>query len=261
MKETVLITGATSGIGREMARMLAAQQFNLILVARNGEKLAVQKKEFENSFGIQVTVYALDLSVQDNAYLLFEKVRDADIAVDMLVNNAGIGNYGAFTETSLKQELMMIDLNISAVVILTKLFGREMAKRRSGKIMNVASLLSFLPFPYYSVYSATKSFVLAFTETVAAEMEKSGVTVTALCPGPVDTPFQTKEMLETNAYKANKPVSAAYVAKKGVALLLDGKGKKIPGFNNWFISNLPRITPDYIMMNIKKKLASPKSKS
>jgi short-subunit dehydrogenase len=139
------------------------------------------------------------------------------------------------------------------------LFAKDMAARKSGKIMNVASLLSFLPFPYYSVYSATKSFVLAFTETVAAELEDSGITVTALCPGPVDTRFQTDEMKETNANKTTKLVSATIVAKAGVKLLLNGKGKKIVGFQNWFISNLPRVMPDVMMMKIKKKLASVKS--
>jgi short-subunit dehydrogenase len=131
-----------------------------------------------------------------------------------------------------------------------------MAARGGGKILNVASLLSFIPFPYYSVYSATKSFVLAFSETIAAEVEEFGVVLTTLCPGPVETPFQTDEMRHTNAMKVNKPMSAKLVAAKGIDLLFYGKGKKIVGLNNWFISNLPRITPDYLMMKIKKYLAS-----
>jgi uncharacterized protein len=122
--------------------------------------------------------------------------------------------------------------------------------------MNVASLLAFLPFPFYSVYSATKSFVLAFTETVAAELDDTGVIVTALCPGPVDTVFQTDTMRDRGANKTTKLESVASVAKVGVELLLHGKGKKIVGFQNWFISNLPRVTPDVVMMKIKKKLAS-----
>jgi len=136
------------------------------------------------------------------------------------------------------------------------LFVQDMIVRKRGRIMNIASLLSFLPFPYYSVYSATKAFVLAFSETLAAELEGSGVQVVTLCPGPVDTPFNTDAMWKTNAYKANKPVDASVVAKEGVELLLWGKGKKIVGFNNWIISNLPRITPDFMMMKIKKNLAS-----
>jgi uncharacterized protein len=153
-------------------------------------------------------------------------------------------------------EMQMIALNVSSLVCLTKLFLQDMLIRKKGKIMNVASLLSFLPFPYYTVYSATKAFVLSFSETLAAELEGTGVVVTTLCPGPVDTAFNTDTMWKTNAYKANQPVSPLEVANKGVELLLKGKGKKVVGFNNWFISNLPRITPDVIMMKIKKNLAS-----
>lgn len=122
--------------------------------------------------------------------------------------------------------------------------------------MNVASILSFLPFPYYSTYSATKVFVLAYTETLAAELEGTGVVVTALCPGTVETAFHTDTMRKTNAMNANKPMPVSVVAKEGVALFLNGKGKKIVGFMNWFLSNLPRVTPDFIMMKIKKHLAS-----
>lgn len=122
--------------------------------------------------------------------------------------------------------------------------------------MNVASILSFLPFPYYSVYSATKAFVLAYTETTAAELEGSGVIMTALCPGTVETPFHSETMRKTNAMSANKPMPADVVAKAGVELFLNGKGKKIVGFMNWFLTNLPRITPDIMMMKIKKNLAT-----
>jgi short-subunit dehydrogenase len=134
-----------------------------------------------------------------------------------------------------------------------------MVKAGKGRIMNVASLLSFLPFPYYAVYSATKSFVLAFTETVSAELQGTGVVVSALCPGTVETPFHTNAMRETNAMNVNKPMTADIVAKAGVDLFLNGKGKKIVGFMNWLVSNLPRVTPDNLMMKIKKNLASIKN--
>ena len=134
----------------------------------------------------------------------------------------------------------------------------DMVKAGKGRIMNVASLLSFLPFPYYSVYSSTKCFVLAFTETIAAELQNTGVVVTALCPGTVETPFHTNLMRKTNAMSANKPMPAKIVAKAGIELFLSDKGKKIVGFMNWFLSNLPRVTPDNIMMKIKKNLASTK---
>jgi len=260
MKEYILITGASSGIGYEMAQQLAAKNFNLILVARSVGKLKEMQKELSSAFGIEVQYFEKDLSKPELAKELFDDVKAQKFEVSHLVNNAGFGGYGNFVETSLNHEIDMINLNVSTLVVLTKLFAQDMVKRKSGRIMNVASILSFLPFPYYSVYSATKTFVLAFSETIAAELDGSGVVVTALCPGTVETAFHTPEMRKTNAMNANKPVPAKDVATSGVKLLLSGKGKKIVGFNNWFISNLPRVTPDVIMMKIKKNLASIKSK-
>lgn len=259
MKEYTLITGASSGIGYEMAQLLAAQKFNLILVARSGQILRKMQLELSGNNGIEVRFFSVDLSDIHATHQLFEEIKALKLEVSHLVNNAGFGDYGSFLDTSLEKELNMISLNISSLMVLTKLFAQDMAARKSGRIMNVASLLSFIPFPYYSVYSATKAFVLAFSETIAAELEDSGVVVTTLCPGTVETPFHTPEMRKTNAMSSNKPVPAKDVAEAGVKLLLHGKGKKVVGFNNWFISNLPRVTPSAIMMKIKKNLASPKS--
>ncbi|MCC5944715.1 MAG: SDR family oxidoreductase [Bernardetiaceae bacterium] len=256
MKEYILITGASSGIGYEMAQQLAEAKYNLILVARSIDKLAKMQQTLSSQFGIEVQYFDKDLSKPELAIELFNDVKSKKFCVSHLVNNAGFGDYGSFLETSLEQELQMVNLNVSSLLVLTKLFAQEMAKRKSGRIMNVASLLSFIPFPYYSVYSATKTFVLAFSETIAAELQGTGVVITTLCPGTVETPFHTPDMRKTNAMSANKPVPARDVAKAGVKLLLQGKGKKIVGFNNWFISNLPRVTPDFIMMKIKKNLAS-----
>lgn len=256
MKDLVLITGASSGIGYEIANQLAIKKLDLVLVARNGQKLNKLKIELERQHGINVHTIQKDLADVRNAKALYKEVKDLGLEVTMLINNAGKGIYGSFSDTDLEEEVNMIQLNITSLVVLTKLFLQDMLVRKNGRIMNVASLLSFLPFPYYTVYSATKSFVLAFSETLAAELEGTGVTVTALCPGPVDTAFNTDAMWKTNAYKANKPISAKEVARQGIELLLKGKVKKIVGFNNWFISNLPRITPDVIMMKIKKNLAS-----
>ena len=256
MKELVLITGASSGIGYEMAKQLAAKQMDLILVARRIDVLEKLKNDLEKPYGIKVHVYQKDLSDSENAIELYNDITENGLVVTGLINNAGFGNYGDFSDTSLKEDLQMVQVNISTVIVLTKLFLKDMKQRKQGRIMNIASLLSFLPFPYYSVYSATKCFVLAFSETIAAELQGSGVVVTALCPGPIDTGFNTSEMLTTNAYKSNKPMDPKEVAKQGVDLFLNGKGKKLVGFNNWFISKLPMITPDGIMMMIKKNLAS-----
>lgn len=258
MKEYTLITGASSGIGYEMAKQLAAKNINLILVARSEEKLLQLQAELKKVHLIEVEYFLFDLSEPNSAQDLYLAIKERGFQVSGLINNAGFGDYGNFTEMSLKKDEEMIAVNVTALVGLTKLFGADMVKAKKGRILNVASLLSFLPFPYYSVYSATKSFVLAFTETIAAELQGTGVTVTALCPGTVETAFHTDKMRKTNAMSANKPMPASIVAKAGVELFLNGKGKKVVGFLNWFLSNLPRVTPDIMMMRIKKNLASEK---
>lgn len=239
-----------------MAIQLAELKKDLILVARSEDKLKKITAELAGTYGISVHYIVKDLSIVDNAIGLYNEVRQKNLLVAGLVNNAGVGTYGEFIETSLEEELKIIDLNISSLVALNKLFVKDMVARKSGRIMNIASLMAFLPFPYYSVYSATKSFVLAFTETLAAELEGMGVVVTALCPGPIDTGFYNEEMLKANMMKSNKPVHPEVVAEAGVKLLLYGKGKKVVGLMNWFLSNLPRITPDVLMMKIKKNLAA-----
>ncbi len=256
MKEYIIITGASSGIGYEMAKQLASKKINLILVARSEEKLIKLQQELINQSKVDVEYLLYDLSEPNSAQDLYDQVKERNYVVAGLINNAGFGDYGKFTDMSLKKAEKMIAVNITTLVGLTRLFGADMIKKGKGRIMNVASLLSFLPFPYYSVYSATKSFVLAFTETVSAEMQGTGVIVTALCPGTVDTPFHTDKMRQTNAMIANKPMQVEVVAKVGVKLFLNGKGKKIVGFMNWILSNLPRVTPDKLMMKIKKHLAS-----
>lgn len=260
MQEYILVTGASSGIGLEMAKQLAAKNYNLILIARSESKLQTLQKEWIEKYAVAVVYYLYDLSEPNAAKDLYHQVKEDGYLVTGLINNAGFGDYGHFVDMPLKNDENMIAVNITALVGLTKLFASDMILHGKGRIMNVASLLSFLPFPYYSMYSATKTFVLAFTETIAAELEGTGVVVTALCPGTVETPFHTDAMRLTNAMSANKLMPADIVAKAGVELFLNGKGKKIVGFMNWFLSNLPRVTPDFIMMKIKKHLASIKNK-
>lgn len=255
----ILITGASSGIGYEMANELAARGLNLILVARTEAKLQQIQSELINKYGILVQYFATDLSDVNAAKNLYQKVKDENLLVTHLVNNAGVGNYGNFTETPLEEELSMIQLNISSLVVLTKLFTQDMVKRKSGRIMNIASLVAFLPMPYFSVYSATKAFVKAFSETLAAELEGTGVIVSSLYPGTVDTGFTTPEMQATNLHKT-KPMTPKEVAVQGVKHLLEGNGKKVVGFQNWFNSKLPNFVPDGVMMKIKKGLASQKQK-
>ena len=258
MKEYILITGASSGIGYEMAQQLAALKYNLILTARSEDKLATMQQELSSKYGITVQYIPKDLSKTEQASQLYDDIKRANYQVSHLVNNAGFGDYGSFLETSLEKELNMIDLNISSLVILSKLFAKDMVARKSGRIMNVSSVIAYLPFPYMSVYSATKSFVLAFSQTLAAELEGTGVVVTTLAPGTTETAFVSPEMRETNLVKSNKPTPVKTVATEGVKLLLHGKGKKIVGFQNRFNSILAGILPDSVMMKVKMKLASVK---
>lgn len=257
MKKYILITGASSGIGYEMAYQLAEKAHNLILVARTEKKLQQMQSDLTKKYGILIKYFVADLSDPSITKELYKRVKDENLMVTHLVNNAGVGNYGEFTETALEEELNMIQLNISSLVILTKLFAQDMVKRRSGRIMNIGSVVSFLPMPYFSVYSATKAFVLAFSETLDAELEGTGVTILSLYPGTVDTAFTTSEMQLTNLHKT-KPIHPEVVAEYGVKHLLVGHGKKVVGFQNWFNSKLPNFVPASIMMKIKKNLASQK---
>lgn len=256
MKQYILITGASSGIGYEMAQQLAALKYNLILTARSGDKLAALKQELTSSYGIDVHYMIKDLSKTEQAAELYNDIRTANYVVSHLVNNAGFGEYGSFLESPLGKELDMIELNIGSLVVLTKLFAKDMAARKSGRIMNVSSVLAYLPFPYQSVYSATKAFVLAFSQTIAAELEGTGVVVSTLAPGVTETAFISAEMRQTNLLKSNKPTPVKTVAAEGMKLLLYGKGKKIIGFQNRFNSILASILPDHVMMKVKMKLAS-----
>jgi len=258
MEEYIIITGASSGIGYEMANQLAAQKKNLILVARTENKLQQMQAELMERYSISVQYYATDLSNVNAAKDFHQYVKHENYLVTHLVNNAGFGEYGNFLDASLDKELDMIDLNVSSLVILTKLFAKDMAARKYGRIMNVSSVIAYLPFPYQSVYSATKAFVLVFSQTIAAELEGTGVVVTTLAPGVTETAFISAEMREINLLKSNKPTPVKTVAAEGVDLLLHGKGKKIIGFQNRFNSILAGILPDSVMMKIKMKLASTK---
>lgn len=256
MKEFIIITGASSGIGLEMAKQLAEKNYNLLLIARNEEKLLLLQKELQEMYKVDVDYLLFDLTEQQSAQDLYNLVKEQNYMVTGLINNAGFGEYGDFFEMPLQRIEEMIAVNITTLVGLTRLFGADMVRMGRGRIMNVASLLSFIPFPYYSVYSATKTFVLAFTETIISELEGSGVIVTALCPGTVETPFHTDAMRKTNAMCANKPMSVVVVAKAGVELFLNGKGITLVGFMNWVLSKLPHITPHLILSKVKKNLAS-----
>ncbi|MFN4084763.1 MAG: SDR family NAD(P)-dependent oxidoreductase [Spirosomataceae bacterium] len=256
MKEYILITGASSGIGLEMTRLLAEKNHNLILIARNAEKLQSIQSELMKIHPVDIDFFPFDLAEPGAAVEIHRAMKEKGYQITGLINNAGFGEYGPFWMMPLATLEQMVAINITALMGLTRLFGEDMVQKQKGRILHVASLLSFLPFPYYSVYSSTKAFVLDFSETIAAEMESKGVVVTTLCPGTVETPFHTDSMRKTHAMRANRPMSAHAVAQAGVRLFLSGHGKKVVGTQNWFLSNLPRLTPDRWMMRVKIHLAS-----
>lgn len=244
-KKTALITGATSGIGYELARLFAHDQYNLIIISRDQQELDSKAIEFRQ-FGIEVTTMAKDLFDREQAFSIYQEVRDLGIEVDVLVNDAGQGIYGEFKDTDINRELQIIDLNISSLVILTKDFLKDMVSRNSGKILNLASIASKVPGPWQSVYHGTKAFVLSFTEAIREEVRDFDITVTALLPGVTDTDFFNKaEMNDSKAVQdEDAKADPADVAKDGYEALMAGKDKVIPGFKNKVQVGMSNIMPD-----------------
>jgi short-subunit dehydrogenase len=254
--KTALITGASSGIGLELAKIHAQKGDNLVLVARSEQKLNDLKKELENQYNITVTVVALDLSNPESASQLFALTEEHHIKVDYLINNAGFGDFEEFSKSDLNKAQQMIDLNISSLTILTKLYLDGMLKRKSGKIMQLASTASFQPGPLMAVYYATKHYVLAFSEAIAEELKGSGVTVTALCPGPTASGFQNAADLgESKLVKDKKLPTSAEVAKYGYKAMMKGKRVAIHGFQNKLMAFSVRFTPRSWVTALVKKLS------
>jgi len=224
-----LITGASSGIGYELAKLFAKDGKNLIIVARSKNGLEQVKTEIENEYGTRVKVLPKDLSDPQAPLAIFSEVEKEAIDVDVLVNNAGFSVYGVFSETDLQKELEMIQLHISSLTHLTKLFLRRMLENKSGRILNVASSLAFLPVPLLSVYSASKSYILHFSEALANELQGTGVSVTCLCPPPTETPFYKRENMENSKTAKGKLMDATTVAEVGYKALKREKVTATPG--------------------------------
>ena len=257
MNKTALITGATTGIGFEFAKLLAGDGYNLVLIARDEQKLRQIAADSQTKFNISVNIYPKDLSVTSDIENLVRQIREEVAPIDILVNNAGFAISGAFVETDLAREVEMIQLNVLSVVILTKLFAKEMAQRRHGKILNVASTAAFQPGPFMAIYYATKAFVLSFSEGLAEELKESGVTVTVLCPGPTATEFSKRAELEkSKLFKGGiMPVlDAATVAKIGYDGLIKGQRIVIPGLVNKIGVLAQRFTPRSLVTQITKQL-------
>jgi len=251
MKQTVLITGASSGIGLDLAHLFAADGHDVVLVARSEDKLRELAKELETKHGIQAHVIAADLAKPDAPRQIFERAP----AVDVLVNNAGFGVSGALAETDLRAELDMIQVNIAALTHLTKLFLGPMLQRGLGRILNVASTAAFQPGPFMAVYYASKAYVLSFSEAIAEELRGSGVSVTVLCPGPTATGFQKAANMSTEALlRVMRPVSSMDVARAGYRALMRGRRVVIPGVKNKIGVQSLRVSPRAVVTRVVRAL-------
>jgi short-subunit dehydrogenase len=252
---TALITGASTGIGYELSKCFAADHCNLIIVARQEQRLREVAEELTQKFGIAVKIIPADLVQPDAPQKIVDAVRKDLLQVDYLVNNAGYGLGGKFTETELSVELGMMQVNMLASVALTKLFLPGMVARKSGKIMNVASTAAFQPGPFMAVYYASKSFVLSFSEAIANELKGTGVTMTALCPGPTESEFQKRAHIENTRLVKNKVMgmmSSEQVAKIGYQGLMHGKRVVIPGLLNKIGAHSTRLAPRAVATQIAR---------
>jgi len=240
-----LITGATDGVGYHLAKKFAENNYSLVIVARNEEALNKTALELKQQFNIEVKTLARDLFDVDNAFDVYNEMQVQDIKIDVLVNDAGQGLYGEFVDTDIHRELDIIQLNISSLVVLTKLFLKDMVDRGEGKILNLASVASKLPGPWQSVYHGTKAFVLSFTEAVRQEVKDKGVVVTALMPGATDTDFFRKaDMLESKVVAEGKLDDPAKVAEDGYNALMNNDDKVISGFKNKAQVAMSNLMPD-----------------
>lgn len=249
---TALITGASGGIGYELARIHASNGHHVILVARNGQKLKTITSELQSDFNITAESIPMDLSAGGAAQNLFNKLKDRQI--DFLVNNAGFGDHGFFHETDPQRNRDMINLNVLALTELTRLFLPGMIEREKGKIMNVSSTAAFPPGPVMAVYYATKHYVQAFSEGIANELKGTGVTVTALCPGPTASNFANAANIEGGKLFHRKIPSSAHVAQYGFKAMMKGKTVAIHGAQNRLLAFSIRFMPRKLTANIVRKL-------
>jgi hypothetical protein len=242
-RAATLVTGASSGIGRELARLFAAGGDDLILVARREAEMESLAAEVGDVYGVESTVVPMDLTTPTAVDDILDRVGEAGLHVDTLVNNAGFGVYGAYHETDAGTERSILDLNVVALTELTKRVVPGMVDRRSGRILNVASIAAVYPSPGAAVYAATKSYVLSYSVALAEELRPYGITVTALCPGVTDTEFFDHGSVDQSGITSHKLASAADVARTGYEALAAGEAVVVPGTTNRLLWHLTRLLP------------------
>ncbi len=254
-----LITGASSGIGFELASVFARHKHDLILVARSADKLNTLKKDLEKAYQIDVRVIPIDLSVARSAQILLEAVQAQNLKVDRLVNNAGFGDHGLFADSDIKKISEMIQVNITTLTELTRLFLPLMLQNKFGQILNVASTAAFQPGPLMTVYYATKAYVLFFSEGLFEETEGSGVTVTALCPGPTQSGFQKAAGIRNIPLLNSLSIpTSAVVAEYGYKAMQSGQAVAVQGLMNTIFSSTVGLLPRSVARKLVRKLQEAK---
>lgn len=247
METYTLITGASGGIGWELARQFAAGGHPLVLVARSANKLAEKQAALQAEYGVPVAIVPQDLTAPDAAQRVYEQVTAAGITVDILVNNAGYGDFVSFIDADWSHQQNMVNLNVTALMHMTYVFARAMREQGGGRILNVASLAAVCAGPYMATYYATKAFVLSFSEAMAEELKEYGITVTALCPGPTETGFVAAANLEQgNLFHALPVESAEKVARRGYKATMKGKALRYCGFTVHAMSLATRLSPRWL---------------
>ncbi len=254
-EKTALITGATKGIGYELTKLFAEDSYNLVLIALSMSELKEIKEYLNNKYDIDILIIEQDLSVPNASLKIFRETVKKQIIVDVLVNNAGIGDFEIFNNEDITKISQIMQINIVSLTELTKLYLKEMVDKKEGKILNVSSMAAFQPGPHMAVYYASKAYVQSFSEAIASELEGTGVTVTTLCPGPTKTGFQDKVgSKDSKLAKLNLLSSSKDVAKYGYKALNKGKRIAIPGFLNIVIVNTVKFIPGKVTTQVVKKL-------
>jgi short-subunit dehydrogenase len=255
--KTALITGASSGIGLELAR----DSYYLVLVARSENRLRELADELQQAHCIQVTVLAQDLSLPNALDAIYEALQKQKVQVDVLINNAGIGTYGPFAEIDWDKERELLQINIVALTHLTRLFLPAMLQRRDGKILNVASTAAFQPGPLMAVYYASKAFVLSFSQALSNECENSGVTVTALCPGPTQSDFQERAQMTQSKLVQGTLMSSKEVAAQGYKAMQKGKRRVVTGRSNRAWTIAAKFLPTTVTLKIIRRVQETKKET
>ena len=252
-RQTALVTGGSGGIGIELAKVLARNGYDVVLVARNRDALEAAAGQIEGKHEVKAHVFAADLRRREAPQSISDFLHNENIPIEIVVNNAGFGLGGEFADTELTRELEMIQVNIAALTHLTKLFLPAMIKAKSGRVLNVASTAAFQPGPLMAVYYASKAYVLSFSEALAEELRHSGVTVTALCPGPTRTDFATAaQVTNSRLFSLFGSADARDVAEYGFRAMMDGTRVAIPGFKNKIIAQANRFAPRAITAKVAR---------